>query len=365
LARIAIMALVSILSAVLFLVLLYTHVIHYFSQPEAGYEPAWSPDGSHIAYTGLFADRQSVFVLNTQTGDQHNLFPVTLQPHIRPAWARDGKAIIWLTNPTRRIGMSIVGYDAAAGSVTSEPFEFWCCEAEDPTGYSAMYDAARLSPDGRWLVFSRDTDRTDSVIIRDLYLIEMPGDLLQNPRQLRSINLTNTPGLDESSPDWRPDSQLIVYSRITSESNQSELWTVDRTTGVRERLGNINGEAPRWSPDSQWIAYTSSSAGNYDIMLVRPDGSDQVNLTGQNRSNQFMPDWSPDSRQLVYTSWDTGASHLWVMAVDGSNPRNLTVEAQRSASNRFAQLLVPVGIVLLCGLLLFLPRNWLRPVRKK
>jgi len=46
-----------------------------------------------------------------------------------------------------------------------------------------------------------------------------------------------------------------------------------------------------WSPDGEWIAYSSDRDGDWDIYLIRPDGSEEHNLTGDWPSNEVMPVW--------------------------------------------------------------------------
>jgi Tol biopolymer transport system component len=50
-----------------------------------------------------------------------------------------------------------------------------------------------------------------------------------------------------------------------------------------------------------WLTYTASIGGRRDIWLIRPDGSDELNLTGE-FPNGFAeaPVWAPDGRGLAY-----------------------------------------------------------------
>jgi Tol biopolymer transport system component len=49
------------------------------------------------------------------------------------------------------------------------------------------------SPDGEWIVFGRHPDSGGTT---DIWIVSKDGKTL--------INLTDTPGIDEDLPDWRP-----------------------------------------------------------------------------------------------------------------------------------------------------------------
>ncbi|MDQ3952820.1 MAG: hypothetical protein M3279_07665 [Actinomycetota bacterium] len=52
-------------------------------------------------------------------------------------------------------------------------------------------------------------------------------------------------------------------------------------------------------PAPGWIAYASDADGDYEIFVMRPDGSQRRQLT-HNDADDFEPSWSPDGRRLVF-----------------------------------------------------------------
>lgn len=77
------------------------------------------------------------------------------------------------------------------------------------------------------------------------------------------------------------------------------------------------------------IAFHSNSAGNTEVYVMNPDGTDQTRITFDPRVDQ-QPDISPDGRQIVFCSTritDTnpeGDLEIFVMDADGSNATQLT-----------------------------------------
>jgi Tol biopolymer transport system component len=75
------------------------------------------------------------------------------------------------------------------------------------------------------------------------------------------------------------------------------------------------------------IAYESYVDNNWEIFTMRPDGSDEVNLTRTPGEHEHYPQVSPDGTKICYTvdkgeGRDTVRS-LWVMNIDGANRKKL------------------------------------------
>lgn len=73
------------------------------------------------------------------------------------------------------------------------------------------------------------------------------------------------------------------------------------------------------------IAFSSNRDGNWEIYVMKDDGSDPVNLT-RNPANDSTPSWSPDHNKIVFLSDRDAAGKLdiYVMNADGSAQRRLT-----------------------------------------
>ena len=77
------------------------------------------------------------------------------------------------------------------------------------------------------------------------------------------------------------------------------------------------------------IAFHSNSAGNTEVYVMNPDGTDQTRITFDPRVDQ-QPDISPNGRRIVFCSTrltetnPEGDLELFVMDPDGTNVRQLT-----------------------------------------
>jgi len=71
------------------------------------------------------------------------------------------------------------------------------------------------------------------------------------------------------------------------------------------------------------IAFVSNRGGNFDVYVMRPDGTNVVNVTN-NRFSDRLPAWSTDGRKIAFRSTRDGNSEIYVMDDDGSNVVRLT-----------------------------------------
>ena len=91
------------------------------------------------------------------------------------------------------------------------------------------------------------------------------------------------------------------------------------------KMGQVYAEVPT----TPKILFTSTAwDNNYEIYIMNPDGSEQVNLT-QHRANDVGAVWSPTGEQILFVS-DRGGNRgdvcdrdLYLMDPDGSNVRRV------------------------------------------
>ena len=89
------------------------------------------------------------------------------------------------------------------------------------------------------------------------------------------------------------------------------------------------------APTTPKILFSSSQDGNWEVYMMNPDGSEQLNLT-QHPDGDREAVWSPTGEQILFTS-DRRRKHVWdlyLMDADGSNVRRVfkeKVEGWRNA----------------------------------
>ena len=264
---------------------------------------AWSPDGQHIAFSGL-----------TPMGKTH-LYSL----------ATDGS------------GWEKLESDAST-PVTWSPGGEWIT-FERALHYVAMKmggDESRVLPGdaifGGSLVWSSD-GRKAAYWTRDigddiyhLRVFDFADHGLHTAHRARALGSGRDHGIA-----WSPDDSLIAV--VVGNDGQDELAVVHAVTGEARgvfRGSQIAIEYPCWSKDGEWIVFSATSSrmesAEQAIFRIRPDGTDLIRLTDENL-NAAGPRISPDGLVVAATiassAW--GSRQLFVMNLDGSGqPRPIS-----------------------------------------
>lgn len=101
---------------------------------------------------------------------------------------------------------------------------------------------------------------------------------------------------------------------------------------------------PSWSPDGKWIAFTRAPAVRADsdqaaanqrrIWRMRPDGTDQRQLTHDPAFRDERPQWSADGKTILFARMKGATAQVWLMQADSANPR-VIVDALTPAPDWF------------------------------
>lgn len=114
------------------------------------------------------------------------------------------------------------------------------------------------------------------------------------------------------------DAAGVRDGRTSIPFKTSDAVQITSATSRREGFYGI-----AWTPDLR-IVYSSNAGGQYDLWIVKADGSAAHRLTESTGQSNRYPAVSPDGRYIVFSSDRSGQSNIWRVDSDGSNPVQLT-----------------------------------------
>lgn len=145
-----------------------------------------------------------------------------------------------------------------------------------------------------------------------------------------------TPNAPSYLHGWSPDGKEFAYCAFREHDGKQEvdIYTIPVEGGEETRLtgGGFN-DGPEYAPDGEHIWFNSTRSGLMQIWRMKRDGSEQTQMTYNERNNWFGH-VSPDGEKVVYLSYgkdDLEADEhlpnmrveLWMMNADGSGKHRL------------------------------------------
>jgi dipeptidyl aminopeptidase/acylaminoacyl peptidase len=123
----------------------------------------------------------------------------------------------------------------------------------------------------------------------------------------------------------------------TDRDRNSEIYRMRPDGSDQQNLTNhpAHDHKQRFSPDGRWIIFISDRDGDPEIYRMRPDGSQPQNLT-QNAATDEDPQWSPDGQWIAFTSVQSENRDIYRMRADGSQQQILTQNPRDDANPQWS-----------------------------
>src|SRR5262245_55008119 len=115
----------------------------------------------------------------------------------------------------------------------------------------------QISPDGRWIAFTRvEVDAKEDGYRTAVWLVAVDGD------EARPL----TSGARDSQPRWSPDGRRLAFVRKPNSEDPAQLHLLPMDGGEAVALTTLAKGAsnPAWSPDGNKIAFTSDTNPRLD-----------------------------------------------------------------------------------------------------
>ena len=243
--------------------------------------PAWSPDGTRLAFTQGQSDGS--WQIATMAADGNDVRVLTSGPGVSevPSWSPDGTWIAYDHSPTLPTDDTwhTVLYRMDADGSNQELLG-------DPDTFDTE---PRISPDGTEVVFTRlrfdGGNQQQTIMVRDLASGEE-----------RAIEAAGTA---PEHPNWSPDGEWIIYDVAAwmtgAPRDQLERIAADGTgepVVLLEGTPDQGAAKPSYSPDGSRILFACRGLGGDDALcLMDADGSNLEVLIDEPGVHENHPTW--------------------------------------------------------------------------
>ncbi len=271
------------------------NLIRLTNHPADSISLSWSPDGSQIAFQRLAANDSGLYLVPALGGPERRL----RETHADPAgvnWSPDGQWIAFADSPVLGGNHTLNLISVNSLEVKSIPHVDECLQEIFPA----------FSPDGKKLAY-----------------ICTP-----HPGQLALYDVDPSGGAPHligryagwgGGIAWSRDMKRLVLCRHAQGTEHSEIDEVDLATGQLQKLPfGEKGWAPTISAQGNKLAFEGFDYKGLNIWkrsLVLPGAAPQKIIVSTQAS--FFPRYSPDGKRIVFISNRSGGNEIWTSNADG------------------------------------------------
>lgn len=266
-------------------------------------EPAFSPDGSQVAFvrSTVAGVSNDVYVVPAAGGEARRL-TFDHRPIIGPpAWTVDGREIVF-------------------SSTRGGPDSLW----RIPVSGGAPRPVAGPIGEGGWPSIPSKGEQLvyEQVVAKfNIWRLDLKD---QKHSQAPPSVLISEKG-DKMRPDLSPDGKKLAF-----ESNRLgfwDIWTCATDGSSCDQVTSLHGTAgrARWSPNGRFIAFEFHPDERSEIYMVEVPGGVPHLVPTIRGADNLSPSWSRDGKWLYFAS-KRGSEpfQLWKMPVQGGAPIKLT-----------------------------------------
>jgi Tol biopolymer transport system component len=241
--------------------------------------PSFLPDGEHFLFIG-----------NMPQGMVHNHMRLGELGSLESKYLGDADGRVeyapgdWVIF-SRSTSLFAQKLDVGAGKLTGEPITL-----TDQLSIGGGQGEFSVSPQGS-IVFKR----LQSNDAQTIAIMDRSGHVQQNPSLMATFY----------NPQISPDGKRLLYQRLTSGGNASEIDVFDLVRSTDTKLTFTNGTAvtPQWSPDGRRFAFITRTADG--TMKLRTGASDGLgamdSMTLPPRSRAVLTQWAAAGSRFIVT----------------------------------------------------------------
>ncbi len=225
--------------------------------------PAWSPDGTKLAYVSFEKKKPIIFVQSLTSGSREILANYKGN-NSAPAWSPDGSKLAIVL--TYGANSQIYTISSSGGNL------------KQITKSSAIDTEPTFSPDGSMIYFSSDRGGRPQI-----YKVAADGG---------SPSRVTFEGAYNVSPHFSPDGKALAY--IRNDGGKFKVAMQDLASGQVQLLSEgSQDESPSFAPNGRVILYATKARGRGALAAVSIDGKVRQRLNDATGGDVREPAWGP------------------------------------------------------------------------
>ena len=255
--------------------------------------PAFSPDGSRIAYTAVNGVAWDTWVVPVLGGE----------PRL---WLPNAAALVWM-GKSKLLFSEIKDGPLHMATVTAEESRAGSRDLYVPPHERGMAHRSYPSPDGKSIIVVEMNERGAFVPCR---LVPLEGN-----SQGKQVG---PPGGECTFAGWSPDGEWMYFS--SSASGAFHIWRQRFPDGPPEQItsGPTEEEGIAMAPEGRSLL-TAVGVRQSSVWVHDSRGDRQISLEGQ----ALKPMFTPDGKKLCYQIRNGNSSELWVADLDSDHTEPL------------------------------------------
>jgi dipeptidyl aminopeptidase/acylaminoacyl peptidase len=276
-----------------------------FNTPGANITPAESPDGRHIAFSGIRGDnRPEVWVMNADGTGQKQL---TTTPRVLPkaSAAQSQPQSLFETLPPKmkKLEKELPGWLQNADHRDRAP--------EAMSLLHQMQEAIKANR------FEEAEKAVDSILKMMGF---SPQDVVREAPTIFEMS-------SSMHPAWSADGKQLAFASTRFGSTQ--IWVMNSDgTNQRQLTHGLGGRfpdanVPCWSLDGRLITFWAGYERRYgEVWVMNADGTHPRRITHTlPPANSDDPRWSPDATKIIYGSGSPAGRDMYVVDLQSGATR--------------------------------------------